>query len=250
MKRSAILLSVCISAVFGTAVIAGQAPSTSQSTAPKTTAPTHATTASTGSDSALLNPSTLKAKAPDVYQVKFTTTKGDFVVEVTRAWAPIGADRFYNLAAHHFFDGVAFFRVVPGFVLQFGLGPDPAVNRVWENANIKDDRVLQSNVAGTITFAQTSSPNSRSTQVFINLANNSALDHSGQGFMPFGKVISGMDVIANFYSGYGDNPTSDQDAITKGGKAYLVKKYPKLDSIKTAVVVSSAPAANGTAPKP
>ena len=139
--------------------------------------------------SALLNPASLHEQAPAEFTVKFVTTKGDFTVKVTRAWAPLGADRFYNLAKHHFFDNAAFFRVVPGFIVQFGLSADPKVARVWRAANFKDDKVTQSNKRGTITFA-TAGPNTRTTQLFINFGNNAGLD--GQGFSPFGEVTDGM----------------------------------------------------------
>jgi len=188
-------------------------------------------------DPALLQPATLKAKAPDVYDVKFTTTKGDFVVQVNRAWAPIGADRFYNLVKHGFFTGAPFFRVVQGFIIQFGLTPDPAVNRAWQNANIKDDPVTQSNKPGYLTFA-TAGPNTRTTQLFINFGNNTFLDN--QGFAPFGQVTSGMDVVKNLYSGYGEQP--NQGAITSQGKAYIEKNFPKIDSIVSATVVAAAAA--------
>jgi peptidyl-prolyl cis-trans isomerase A (cyclophilin A) len=193
-----------------------------------------------------LHPGELKAKAPDVYEATFTTTKGDFVVQVTRSWAPNEADRFYNLVKHGYFNGVEFFRVVPGFVVQFGLTGSPAVNKAWENANIKDDPVTQTNAEGTITFAQTGSPNSRSTQVFINLGGNGGLDHSGQGFAPFGQITSGMDVVKNLYGGYADAPTGHQDEITNQGNAYLEKNFPKLDSIKTAKITSPVPAPSST----
>ena len=191
-------------------------------------------------NSTLLNPSGLTAKAPDVYEVKFSTTKGDFVVQVTRAWAPLGADRFYNLVAHKFFDEAAFFRVVPNFIVQFGLSADPAVNRVWRAANIKDDPVAQSNKPGTITFA-TAGAHTRTTQLFFNFGNNGFLD--GQGFSPFGQVTQGMDVVKKLHSGYGEKP--DQGAITSQGKAYLEKNFPNLDSIKSATIISPAPAAGG-----
>jgi peptidyl-prolyl cis-trans isomerase A (cyclophilin A) len=188
----------------------------------------------------LLHPETMKAKAPDVYEVKFTTTKGDFVLEVTRAWAPQGADRFYNLVKNHFYDNASFFRVLPDFVVQFGLTGSPAVNKAWTNATIKDDPVVEKNLPGTITFAM-AGPNTRTTQVFINFKDNSRLDPSG--FAPFGKVTSGMDVVKQLYAGYEDAPTKHQDEITNQGKAYLDKTYPKLDSIKMATIVSPAPAA-------
>ena len=186
----------------------------------------------------LLVPSALNEQAPASFKAKFTTTKGDFVVEVTRAWAPLGADRFYNLVKNHFFDGAAFFRVLPGFVVQFGLSANPEISRVWANATFKDDRVTQSNLEGYLTFA-TAGPNTRTTQVFISLADNRNLD--GMGFSPFGKVIEGMDVVQKFYSGYGEGAPSgrgpEQSRITNEGKAYLDKSFPLLDSIKTAVIV-------------
>jgi peptidyl-prolyl cis-trans isomerase A (cyclophilin A) len=202
-------------------------------------------------NSALLNPSALTAKAPDVYEVKFATTKGDFVIQVTRAWAPLGADRFYNLAANKFFDDASFFRVLSGFVVQFGLHADPQVSNVWRSANLKDDPVTQSNRPGYITFA-TAGPNTRTTQVFVNLGNNAQLD--SMGFAPFGLVTQGMDVVKQLYSGYGEGAPSgrgpDQGAVSSQGKSYLDKNYPKLDSIKTATIISPAPAADsGTGTK-
>jgi peptidyl-prolyl cis-trans isomerase A (cyclophilin A) len=212
-----------------------------QATKPKSTAVAHS-----GSDPALLHPTTLKAQAPAEYDVKFVTTKGDFVVHVTRASAPNGADRFYNLAKHHFYDGASFFRYVDGFVVQFGLTGNPAVNKAWTDANIKDDPVKSSNKPGTVTFAM-AGPNTRTTQIFINLGDNSRLD--GMGFAAFGEVTSGMDVIKSFYSGYADAPTSHQGEITNEGKAYLDKNFPKLDSIKTATIVPAAGAAAAPAHK-
>jgi len=186
----------------------------------------------------LLNPSYFKEQAPASFKAKFTTTKGDFVVEVTRAWAPLGADRFYNLVKNHFFDGAAFFRVLPGFVAQFGLSARPEVSRVWASATIKDDPVTQSNLTGYLTFA-TAGRNTRTTQLFINLADNQNLD--GMGFAPFGKVVEGMDVVQQLYSGYGEGAPGgrgpDQGRITNEGKAYLDKNFPLLDSIKAAVIV-------------
>lgn len=188
----------------------------------------------------LMNPASMKAQAPDVFKAKFTTTKGDFVVEVTRAWAPRGADRFYNLVKNGYFTDASFFRIVPGFIVQFGMHADPKIGRVWSSATIPDDPRKQSNTPGTLVFA-TSGPNSRTTQLFINLGNNgSSLD--GQGFSPFGKVLEGMDVVQKLYSGYGDGsdmggrgPT--QGRITAEGKPYLDKNFPKLDSIKSAAIL-------------
>jgi cyclophilin family peptidyl-prolyl cis-trans isomerase len=190
------------------------------------------------SDYALRHPELLTKQAPAEFDAKFTTTKGDFVIHVTRAWAPLGADRFYNLVRRRFYDGASFFRVVPDFVIQFGLGPDPVVNKAWTNATIKDDPVKESNKIGSVTYAKPTAPNARTTQVFINLGNNTFLD--AQGFAPFGQVSEGMDVVKSLYSGYRDAPTDHQEEITNQGKAYLEKNFPKLDSIKTAIVVQEA----------
>ena len=195
-----------------------------------------------GFDRALLRPALLMDTAPDTYQVKFVTTRGDFTVAVTRAWAPIGADRFYNLVKHHFYDNASFFRVVPNFVVQVGISAYPPVSAAWENANIKDEPVIGSNKRGYLTYAKTSMPNTRSTQIFINLKDNAGLDR--QGFSPFGVVdAQGMKVVDMFYDQYGDSGGPDQDQISKQGKAYVDKGWPKLDSIKSATLVGAAPAA-------
>ncbi len=205
-----------------------------QATAPRHRAPVPQHRATSAS---LLNPASLKEQAPATYKVKFTTTKGDFVVEVTRAWSPRGADRFYNLVKHHYYDGASLFRVLPGFVAQFGISANPAVSKAWANATIPDDPVTQSNLRGYLTFA-TSGPNTRTTQIFINLADNASLD--SMGFSPFGKVIEGMEVVEKFYSGYGEGAPQgqgpDQGRITKEGKAYLEMNFPSLDSVKTAAI--------------
>jgi len=181
---------------------------------------------------ALLHPPAHSAPAPALYRVAFTTTRGPLVIEVHRAWAPRGADRFYFLARHGFYNGAAFFRVVPHFVVQWGLGPDPKVNRAWNNANIPDDPVLQSNTRGRVTFAM-GGPNSRTTQVYINLRDNSRLDK--MGFAPFGQVVQGMDVVDQFYSGYGEGAPRghgpSQRRLQNQGDAYLRKDFPKLDRI-------------------
>jgi len=186
----------------------------------------------------LLVPSAFKEQAPAAYKAKFTTTQGDFEVEVTRAWSPHGADRFYNLVKNHFYDGASFFRVLPGFVVQFGISPQPAVSRVWAQARMPDDPVTQSNLRGYLTFA-TAGPNTRTTQVFINLVDNAGLDK--MGFAAFGKVTMGMEVVEKLYSGYGEGAPQgrgpDQGRLTNEGKAYIDKNFPKLDSIKTAAIV-------------
>lgn len=183
----------------------------------------------------LLHPSALHAKAPAVFKASFVTTKGTFVVTVHRAWSPLGADRFYNLVQNHFFDGNAFFRVLKGFVVQFGISPDPAVSKAWQTATIKDDSVKTSNTPGTIVFAD-AGPQTRTTQLFVNLGNNgSSLD--GQGFSPFGKVTSGMAVLQKLYGGYGEQASNDQQLIETKGAAFLKKTFPKLDSIRTARIL-------------
>ncbi|MBZ5617927.1 MAG: peptidylprolyl isomerase [Acidobacteriia bacterium] len=181
----------------------------------------------------------MKAVAPELYRVKFTTTHGDFIVEVHRDWAPLGADRFYNLVKNRFFTDAAFFRYVPNFIVQFGMPANPSVAQAWQNANIKDEPVKQGNKKGTVVFAKTDAPNTRTTQLFINLNDNTGLD--AQGFSAFGTVTDGMDVVQGFYSGYGERP--DQTAITAQGKAYLDKNFPKLDSIKSATIIFPEPAA-------
>jgi len=226
----------------------GQTPSTAPTKpSTETTSKTGATAKSTtptarAYDRTLLRPALLKEKAPETFQVLFTTTRGDFTVTVTRAWAPIGADRFYNLVKHHFYDNACFFRVVPGFVVQFGLSAYPPVNAAWTNANLKDEPVAQSNKRGYLTYAKTSQPNTRSTQVFINLKDNTSLD--SQGFAPFGVVdTKGMNIVEMLYDQYGDaTPPEYQDMIARQGKAYLDKNWPKLDSIKTATLVGAAAA--------
>jgi peptidyl-prolyl cis-trans isomerase A (cyclophilin A) len=185
----------------------------------------------------LLHPEELKAKAPQLYEVRFATTKGDFTVEVHRTWAARGADRFYNLTKSRFFDGTKFFRVVPSFVVQFGISPYPEVSNAWRNATIPDDFVTARNVRGSITFAS-AGPNTRTTQVFINLGDNRTLDNSG--FAPIGTVTQGMGVVDKLYSGYGDDPTSHQGEMQLRGNPWLEEKYPKLDEIKSAKVVKES----------
>lgn len=198
-------------------------------------------------DRTLLRPAMLKEKAPETFQVKFETTRGDFTMDVTRAWAPIGVDRFYNLVKHHYYDNMVVFRAVPGFVVQFGISSYPAVNAAWRSADIQDDPVTQSNKRGYVTYAKTSEPNSRSTQIFISFKDNSFLD--SQGFAPFATVdAAGMKVVEMLYDQYGDQPTGEQDQISRLGKAYLDSKYPKLDVIKHATIVGAAAAATPSKP--
>ena len=185
----------------------------------------------------LANPAALNEQAPPVYKVKVDTSKGSFLLEVHRDWAPLGADRFYNLVKNGFYDNARFFRVISGFMVQFGINGDPKLSAVWREARIKDDPVQQSNQRGFITFA-TAGPNTRTTQVFINFANNQALDR--MGFAPFGRVVSGMDAVDALYSGYGEGAPSgqgpDQQRVQSQGNAYLTKDFAKLDYIKKASI--------------
>jgi len=194
----------------------------------------------------LLNPASLKAKAPDVFKAKFTTTKGDFVVEVHRDWAPLGADRFYNLVQAGFFTDVAFFRVHSKFMVQFGISGNPKIAAAWSNASIKDDPSKQGNKRGNITFAM-GGPNTRTTQLFINFVDNAFLD--SLNFPAFGTVIEGMDVVDQLYSGYGEIPAMSgtgpsPDKIESEGNAYLTKNFPKLDKILSAKILPADSAAS------
>jgi peptidyl-prolyl cis-trans isomerase A (cyclophilin A) len=186
----------------------------------------------------LSNPAALTEQAPATYKARFETTKGAFVIQVTRAWAPQGADRFYNLVKNGFFDDARFFRVISGFMVQFGISGDPALSAKWREANIRDDRVTQSNTRGMITFA-TAGPNTRTTQVFINFADNSQLDQ--MGFAPFGKVISGLNVVDAINAEYGEGAPRgrgpDQGRLQMEGNAYLAKSFPRMDYIKKATIV-------------
>ncbi|HZD87307.1 MAG TPA: peptidylprolyl isomerase [Gaiellaceae bacterium] len=190
--------------------------------------------AAAASSPSLLRPASLHAKAPAVFRVRFTTTKGPFVVTVHRTWATRGADRFYNLVRAGFYNGQRLFRVVPGFVVQWGISGTPKIAKAWANATIRDDRVRHPNARGTIDFAD-AGPNTRTTQVFVNLAANTWLD--SRGFAPFGVVTSGFATLRRLYHGYGDRPTSDQAQMTQHGEAFFRKHFPKLDRILKARVV-------------
>ena len=181
---------------------------------------------------ALLTPSALTEKAPASYKVNFDTSKGLVVVTVHRDWAPLGADRFYNLVKNGFYDEARFFRVVPDFMVQFGMNANPAVTTAWRGTILADDPVKQSNRKAYVTFANTGQPNSRGTQVFINLKDNAFLD--AQRFAPFGEVTQGMDIVEKITAEYGERP--DQGSITSQGNAYLTKAFPKLDYIKAATI--------------
>jgi peptidyl-prolyl cis-trans isomerase A (cyclophilin A) len=180
------------------------------------------------SSPSLLHPASLRAKAPAVFRASFTTTKGSFVITVHRKWAPRGADRFYNLVRSGFYDRQRLFRVIPGFVVQWGISETPKISRAWQHATIRDDRVRHTNARGTVDFAD-AGPDTRSTQVFVNLGRNTQLDQSG--FAPFGVVTSGLSTLQRLYHGYGDQPASAQAQITQQGEAFLRKHFPKLDRI-------------------
>lgn len=185
------------------------------------------------------NPAELAQPAPDSFRVAFETSKGRFIVQAYRAWAPIGVDRFYFLANNEFYDGVRFFRVLPNFVVQFGIHGDPKVSAAWKDRTIKDDPpLLQSNQAGFLTYA-TGGPNTRTTQLFINKRDNSRLD--SLGFAPIGKVIDGMHVVEQLYAGYGEGGPRgggpDQERMRVQGNGYLDRQFPRLDSIVHARVI-------------
>jgi peptidyl-prolyl cis-trans isomerase A (cyclophilin A) len=173
-------------------------------------------------------------QAPDSFRARFSTTQGDFVIVVHRAWAPRGADRFYNLVRSGFYDGVRFFRVIPGFMAQFGIHGDTAVTAAWRPRVIPDDPVLRSNQRGMVTYA-TAGPGTRTTQIFINYRDNNRLDASG--FAPFGQVVEGMDVVDKLYGGYGEGAPQghgpDQYRLNIEGEKYLARQFPRLDKIKT-----------------
>src|SRR5262245_10473268 len=187
---------------------------------------------------ALKDPAKLKEQAPAKYNVKFDTSVGVFVVTVTREWAPLGADRFYNLVKNGYYDGIRFFRAVPNFMVQFGIHGDPALNTAWRAARIGVDPVKQSKQRGYITYAMGGSPDTRTTHVFINYGDNSFLDKTG--FAPFGQVSTGMEVVDKIFQGYGDGPPRgkgpDQTRLQTEGNPYLEKEFPKMDYIKKATI--------------
>lgn len=186
----------------------------------------------------LKNPAALKEQAPASYKVKFDTSVGVFVIQVNREWAPLGADRFYNLVKSGFYDEARFFRAISGFMVQFGISGDPTVSAAWRNARIGVDPVKQSNKPMYITYAMGGSPDTRTTQVFINYGNNANLD--AMGFAPFGEVIEGKDVVNKIHTGYGEGAPRgkgpDQGRTQAEGNAYLMKDFPKLDFIKKATI--------------
>jgi peptidyl-prolyl cis-trans isomerase A (cyclophilin A) len=238
------LVLITLAAAAGCKVGGDKAPaetpkapaSAAKAPAPASAAPASEATAAP-TNPALLDPSKATEKAPDKFTVKFETTKGDILIDVTREWAPNGADRFYNLVKLGYYDDTAFFRVISGFMAQIGIHGDPKVNTVWREARIGDDPVKQSNTAGMVTFA-TAGPNTRTTQIFLNLADNPNLD--AMGFAPFGKVRD-MNTLNGIYSGYGEGaPRGNgpaQGRVQTEGNAYLHHDFPQLDYVKHATIV-------------
>jgi peptidyl-prolyl cis-trans isomerase A (cyclophilin A) len=191
-------------------------------------------------ESPLLQPksASMTQTAPASFRVKFQTSRGDFVVEAQREWAPLGVDRFYNLVKNGFYDGVCFFRVISGFMAQFGIHGDPKVSAAWRQERIQDDPVKQSNKRAYISYAM-AGPNTRTTQLFINYADNSRLDQ--MGFAPIARVVEGMDVVDRLHAGYGEGAPQgkgpEQGRLQMEGSAYLTKEFPQLDCIKKATIV-------------
>ena len=190
---------------------------------------------------ALLNPKhkVWSERAPDVFKVRFETTKGLFVIQIHRDWAPRGVDRFYNLVRTGFFDDSRFFRVRPGFIAQFGIPGDPKIAAVWREQTLPDDPVRQSNNRGTIAYAMTG-PNTRTTQLYINISENSRLD--ADGFSPIGRVVEGMEIVDQLYSGYGEDAGGGmrggkQGKIFEEGNTHLDREFPKLDKLVKACIV-------------
>ena len=195
----------------------------------------------TGAKPDLSNPASaaMRQRAPGTFRARFETRKGSFVIAVQRDWAPLGADRFYNLVKSGYFDGARFFRVIPGFMAQFGIHGDPQVAAAWRDATIPDDPVRQHNTRGAVSFA-TAGPGTRTTQLFINYGDNSQLD--GMGFAPFGQVVEGMDVVDALYGGYGEGAPRgrgpDQGRIQLEGNVYLEREFPRLDYVRVASIVT------------
>jgi peptidyl-prolyl cis-trans isomerase A (cyclophilin A) len=225
-------------AIFLTGALMAQTPT---KTAPGA-APAKAPPAAKAPAADLMNPASLNRTAPATFRAKLTTTKGDIVIDVTRDWAPHGADRFYNLVRAGFYTDCAFYRNIAGFMVQFGISARPEVTKVWSSARIPDDPVKKSNTRGMVTFA-TAGPGTRTSQLFINFANNANLDTNAGVFAPFGEVVEGgMSVADMLYNGYGGAPADQFQQIEEQGKPFLDRNFPKLDRILTATIVPAAPA--------
>jgi peptidyl-prolyl cis-trans isomerase A (cyclophilin A) len=228
-----LLVAACGSGPSAPPVTAADTPVNAAPPPPPAPATVHRTAAE-------LDPALATERAPDLYRARFATSNGTFVIEVHRDWAPNGADRFYDLVKMGFYDDTRFFRAITGFMVQFGLPGDPQVAAKWREATIPDDPAKQSNLRGYVAFAQTSSPNSRTTQVFVDYRDNAQLDASN--FAPFGVIVEGMDVVSTLYKGYGEGAPNgggpSQDRIQSEGNAYLDAEFPKLDRIVTAQIVA------------
>ena len=234
--RFALVIALAVAAA--PACRRAETPAPTPAATPTPVATATPTPSPAGPGATLLDPSLATEQAPDRFRVRFETTKGPFVVEVTRAWAPRGADRFYGLVKAGYYDDVAFFRVIPGFMVQFGIHGDPRVNEAWRAARIPDDPVAQSNKRGMVTYAM-AGPDTRTTQLFVNFKDNAFLDP--QGFPPFGRVVEGMAVVDSLHSGYGEGAPQgmgpDQGRVQQEGNAYLRASFPRLDYVKTARLV-------------
>ncbi len=217
---------------------ASPAKAASKKSAPASAPSKTAAPAAKAPSKALLNPGGATETAPAKFAVKLETTKGDIIIDVDRSWAPKGADRIYNLVKIGFYDDVAFFRVIGGFMAQLGIHGTPEVASVWRGARIEDDKVVQSNTRGMVSFA-TAGPNTRTTQFFVNFGNNHRLD--GMGFAPFGKVRD-MSIVDKLHSGYGEGAPRgrgpNQGLLQSQGNSYLRKSFPELDYIKTASILA------------
>lgn len=248
MKRTLLTLSLALTllacggkqstgATTGSSAADPAAPTTASKAADKT-GPSEVATPGDGPHPGLMDPAQAKLTAPPTYKAEFQTTKGNFVIEVTRAWAPHGADRFFSLVTIGYFEDIALFRVIDGFMMQFGIHGDPKMSSVWKDASIPDDKVSQSNTPGMLTFA-TRGPNTRTTQLFINFGQNKRLD--GMGFAPFGKVVSGMDVVQSVYKGYGEGAPRgrgpSQPRMQNEGNTYLKADFPEMDYIESVSIL-------------
>lgn len=248
MRRSSMIAAWCLAWTLGASGCSadgeqnGQASGENDQLAQADSGDRTTSEASTSQENPLMDPNSeaMKEEAPSEYRVRFDTSAGEFEIDVYRAWAPRGADRFYNLVRHGFYDGIRFFRVIDNFMVQFGISGDPKLSAIWANTKMLDDPVIETNTRGHITYAKTGQPHSRSTQVFINFRDNSSLDP--QGFAPFGKVVGdGMNVVDQIYSGYGEGAPRgqgpDQGRITRDGNAYLEAEFDELDYINEATIV-------------
>ena len=231
MKNTFLAITMVVVALCGALAQTKSAPKAAPKVAPKAATPAKTAAKATGPN--LMSPASLNAKAPPVYLVKLNTSKGPIVIRVTKSWAPVGADRFYNLVRAGFYNNDIIFRSTRQFA-QFGIPARPEISRVWMNKTMFDDKVVQSNKRGTLTFASTGEPNSRGTQVFINKVDNGYLD--AMGFPAIGEVIEGLDILDSLYTGYGETVTPLQGQIYNQGNAFLEKSYPRLDRITTAVI--------------